>query len=94
MTMQDQEIANSALLTAGPSVRPGAAYLGLAVAVDAQPVFDAIVKSCSGLFPDAAVVIALPDNDLIKAVASPSPAAAIYAFMCETEITNVRAFFD
>jgi len=25
--------------------------------VDAQPVFDAIVKSCSGLFPDAAVAI-------------------------------------
>jgi signal transduction histidine kinase len=37
--------------------------------VDAQPVFDAIVKSCSGLFPDAAVAIALPDKDLIKAVA-------------------------
>jgi two-component system NtrC family sensor kinase len=37
--------------------------------VDAQPVFDAIVKSCSGLFPDAAVAIALPDKELIKAVA-------------------------
>jgi signal transduction histidine kinase len=37
--------------------------------VDAQPVFDAIVKSCSGLFPDAAVAIVLPDQDLIKAVA-------------------------
>jgi signal transduction histidine kinase len=37
--------------------------------VNAQPVFDAIVKSCSGLFPDAAVAIALPDKDLIKAAA-------------------------
>jgi signal transduction histidine kinase/putative methionine-R-sulfoxide reductase with GAF domain len=37
--------------------------------VDAQPVFDAIVKSCSGLFPDAAVAIGLPDEDVIKAVA-------------------------
>ena len=36
---------------------------------DTQPVFDAIVKSGSKLFPDAAISIALPDGDQVKAVA-------------------------
>jgi len=34
-----------------------------------QPVFDAIVRSGSKLFPDAAVSVALPDGDLVRAVA-------------------------
>ena len=36
---------------------------------DTQPAFDAIVKSGSKLFPNAAISIALPDGDQVKAVA-------------------------
>jgi class 3 adenylate cyclase len=34
-----------------------------------QPVFEAIVRSGSKLFPDAAISVALPDGDLVRAVA-------------------------
>ena len=37
---------------------------------DAQPVFEAIVRSGLKLFPDAAVFIALPDGDTLRAAAS------------------------
>jgi len=36
---------------------------------DTQPVFDAIVQSGLKLFPDAAVAIAVPDGDMVRAVA-------------------------
>src|SRR5262245_35620532 len=36
---------------------------------DAQPVFDAIVRSGLKLFPDAAILIALPDGDKLRAAA-------------------------
>ena len=36
---------------------------------DSQPAFDAIVRSGLKLFPDAAVMIALPDGDIVKGVA-------------------------
>ena len=36
---------------------------------DAQPVFDAIVESGLKLFPDAAVSIAVPDGNMVRAVA-------------------------
>jgi two-component system, NtrC family, sensor kinase len=43
---------------------------------DTQPVFDAIVQSGLKLFPDATIVVALPDGDQIRAaaVADPNPA--------------------
>src|SRR6187401_871973 len=37
---------------------------------DTQPVFDAIVRSGLKLFPDAAIFIALPDGDKLRAAAS------------------------
>ena len=40
---------------------------------DTQPVFDAIVQSGLQLFPDAAISIALPDGDHVKAVAVAEP---------------------
>src|SRR5262245_43317139 len=40
---------------------------------DTQPVFDAIVQSGLQLFPDAAISIALPDGDQVKAVAVAEP---------------------
>ena len=45
---------------------------------DLQPVFDAIVESGLKLFSDAAITIALPDGDVVKAVAvaEPDPARA------------------
>src|SRR5882724_7724217 len=36
---------------------------------DSQPAFDAIVQSGSRLFPDAAVLISLPDGDVVQAAA-------------------------
>src|SRR5262245_38698126 len=36
---------------------------------DAQPVFQAIVQSGLKLFPDAAILIALPDGDRLRAAA-------------------------
>src|SRR5262249_4957709 len=36
---------------------------------DAQPVFDAIVVGALKLFPSAAIMVALPDGDMLKAVA-------------------------
>ena len=43
---------------------------------DTQPVFDAIVQSGLKLFPDATIVVVLPDGDQIRAaaVADPNPA--------------------
>jgi two-component system, NtrC family, sensor kinase len=43
---------------------------------DTQPVFDAIVESGLQLFPDAAIIVALPDGDRVKAaaIADPDPA--------------------
>jgi GAF domain-containing protein len=38
-------------------------------AADAQPVFDAIVQSGLKIFPDAAIFIALPDGDTLRAAA-------------------------
>ena len=45
---------------------------------DVQPVFDAIARSGLKLFPDAAISIALPEGDQVKAaaVAEPDPARA------------------
>ena len=40
---------------------------------DTQPVFDAIVRSGLKLFPDAAISIALPEGDQVKAVAVAEP---------------------
>ena len=40
---------------------------------DTQPVFDAIVRSGLRLFPDAAISIALPEGDQVKAVAVAEP---------------------
>jgi GAF domain-containing protein/anti-sigma regulatory factor (Ser/Thr protein kinase) len=40
---------------------------------DTQPVFDAIVQCGLRLFPDAAISIALPDGDQVKAVAVAEP---------------------
>src|SRR6187401_1304640 len=37
---------------------------------DTQPVFEAIVRSGLKLFPDAAIFIALPDGDKLRAAAS------------------------
>src|SRR5499427_6189466 len=36
---------------------------------DSQPAFDAIVRSALKLFPEAAIVIGLPDGDLVRAAA-------------------------
>src|SRR5262249_8383654 len=36
---------------------------------DAEPVFDAIVVGAPKLFPSAAIMVALPDGDMLKAVA-------------------------
>ena len=41
-----------------------------------QPVFDAIVRSGLKLFPDAAISIAVPEGDMVKAVAVAEPDAA------------------
>src|SRR5262249_4304410 len=45
---------------------------------DSQPAFEAIVRSGLKLFPDAAIMIALPDGDLVRsaAVADADPAGA------------------
>jgi adenylate cyclase len=45
---------------------------------DTQPVFEAIVRSGLGLFPDAAISVALPDGDQVRAaaVAEADPARA------------------
>jgi len=36
---------------------------------DSQPAFDAIVRSGLKLFPDAAIMIALPDGDIVRSIA-------------------------
>jgi two-component system, NtrC family, sensor kinase len=50
---------------------------------DTQPVFNAIVQGTLKLFPNAAIMVALPDGDKLKAVAvgasNPEEAAAIQA---------------
>jgi GAF domain-containing protein len=50
---------------------------------DSQPAFDAIVRSGLKLFPDAAIMIALPDGDIVRsaavAVADPTDAEALRA---------------
>jgi two-component system NtrC family sensor kinase len=45
---------------------------------DSQPAFDAIVRSGLKLFPDAAIMIALPDGDIVRgvAIADTDPAGA------------------
>jgi putative methionine-R-sulfoxide reductase with GAF domain len=45
---------------------------------DSQPAFDTIVRSGLKLFPDAAIMIALPDGDIVRsaAVADANPAGA------------------
>src|SRR5262249_53684848 len=52
---------------------------------DSQPAFDAIVRSALKLFPEAAIVIGLPDGDLVRAAAiadaDPAGAAALRSRM-------------
>ena len=38
-----------------------------------QPAFDAIVQAEAKLFPEAAVTIAVPDGDVVKAISVPIP---------------------
>src|SRR5215472_1115497 len=52
---------------------------------DSQPAFDAIVRSALKLFPEAAIVIGLPDGDVVRAAAvadaDPADAAALRSRM-------------
>ncbi len=50
---------------------------------DTQPVFDAIVQSGLKLFPDAAILIALPDGNMLRAAA-----------FAETDIAQAKALLN
>src|SRR5262249_31777509 len=60
---------------------------------DSQPAFEAIVPSGLRLFPDAAIMIALPDGDLVRsaAVADADPAGA-EALRARTPLPLTREF--
>jgi signal transduction histidine kinase len=60
---------------------------------DSQPAFDAIVRSGLKLFPDAAIMIALPDGDIVRsaAVADANPAGA-EALRARTPLPLSREF--
>src|SRR5262249_35417333 len=60
---------------------------------DSQPAFDAIVRSGLKLFPNAAIMIALPDGDLVRsaAVADANPAGA-EALRARTPLPLSREF--
>jgi GAF domain-containing protein len=60
---------------------------------DSQPAFDAIVRSGLKLFPDAAIMIALPEGDIVRsaAVADADPAGA-EALRARTPLPLSREF--
>jgi GAF domain-containing protein len=60
---------------------------------DSQPAFDAIVRSGLKLFPDAAIMIALPDGDIVRsaAVADANPIGA-EALRARTPLPLSREF--